>query len=124
MIENTLAIDLGGTQIRAAVAGTGLLRGRVARPTPAENGPAAVVDAIVEAAREAMGSAAEQGRPTAVGIAAPGPLHGSRGVVFSPPNLKGWRDVPLASLLSARLGLPVHLIKDANAAALAESRLG
>jgi glucokinase len=122
LLERTLTIDLGGTQIRAAVAAGASLHGRTARPTPAEDGPAAVVDAIAEAARAA--SAAGGGLPAVAGIAAPGPLHGSRGVVFSPPNLKGWRDVPLASLLAERLGIPCHLIKDANAAALAESRLG
>lgn len=123
MAEATLAIDLGGTQIRAAMAAGGSLHGRVACPTPATEGPAAVVRAIGWAARQAM-AASGQGAPTAVGIAAPGPLHGSRGVVYSPPNLHGWLNVPLADLLRAELGLPVALIKDANAAAVAEHRMG
>ena len=124
MLPATLTIDLGGTQIRAAAAAGGALYGRVARPTPAEDGPAAVVDALVEAAQEVITKVGAERAPTLVGIAAPGPLSGSMGVVFSPPNLRDWSNVPLAALLHERLGLPVALIKDANAAALAESRMG
>jgi glucokinase len=124
MADTTLAIDLGGTQIRAAVADGGTLRGRVARPTPAQEGPGAVVEAIVEAARDSLALAGLAGMPPVVGIAAPGPLHGAEGVVFSPPNLKGWRNVPLSRELEARFGCPVFLIKDANAAAVAEHGMG
>jgi len=124
MGDTTLAIDLGGTQIRVAVAGGGMLRGRVAWPTPAEEGPDAVMAAIAEAARASLALAGVARMPEAVGIAAPGPLHGVKGVVFSPPNLKGWRNVPLTRELEARLGSPVYLIKDANAAAVAEHGMG
>ncbi len=124
MGDATLAIDLGGTQIRAVVATLASLEGRVACATPAEEGPAAVVEAIVGAVRQSLALAGLAGMPEAVGIAAPGPLHGAKGVVFSPPNLKGWRDVPLAGMLAAQFGRPVFLIKDANAAAVAEHRLG
>ena len=106
MREATLTIDLGGTQIRAAVEAGGALYGRVARPTPAEDGPAAVVDAILAAARETLVAVGAGQAPTAVGIAAPGPLSGSQGVVFSPPNLRGWSNVPLAAWLSEKLRLP------------------
>ncbi|MGH2409696.1 MAG: ROK family protein, partial [Chloroflexota bacterium] len=84
MGDTTLAIDLGGTQIRVAVARGGTLRGRVARATPAEEGPEAVVAAIEEAARASLALAGLTGMPEMVGIAAPGPLHGAKGVVFSP----------------------------------------
>jgi glucokinase len=124
MPDATLTIDLGGTQIRSAVAADGVLRGRVARPTPAAEGPAVVVDEIVAAVHESLAAADAAQAPTGVGIAAPGPLSGTQGVVFSPPNLHGWTNVPLAALLGERLGLPVTLIKDTNAAAIAESRMG
>ncbi|HVC79121.1 MAG TPA: ROK family protein [Chloroflexota bacterium] len=124
MGDTTLAIDLGGTQIRVAVAGGGTLRGRVARATPADEGPDAVVTAIEEAARASLALAGLTSMPASVGIAAPGPLHGAKGVVFSPPNLKGWRNVPLTRELETRFGCPVFLIKDANAAAVAEHGMG
>ena len=59
-----------------------------------------------------------------VGVSAPGPLDPASGVLLHPPNLPGWREVPVRRLLGDRLGLPVHVENDANAAALAEWRFG
>ena len=60
----------------------------------------------------------------AVGVSAPGPLDGERGVVEGPPNLPGWDSVPLGVIFAAVLDRPVRLENDANAAALAEWRFG
>ena len=59
-----------------------------------------------------------------IGICAPGPLNARTGVMLNPPNLPGWRDVPLGRLASDRFGLPVVLENDCNAGALAEARFG
>jgi glucokinase len=45
-------------------------------------------------------------------------------VVTTPPNLPGWRSVPLRQWIQDELGLPTALENDANAAALAEHRFG
>ena len=60
--------------------------------------------------------------PVAIGVCAPGPLDARR-VLFA-PNLKGWTEVPVVDTLERRLGRPVRLENDANAAALAEWRFG
>lgn len=68
---------------------------------------------------------ADAGRPVSgVGIAAVGPLDIREGVILNPPNFFGIRDFALAKLLSQRLGLPVFLQNDMNAAALAEKYYG
>ena len=59
-----------------------------------------------------------------VGVAVPGPLDVSAGVVTRPPNLLGWERVPIASWLAEAFGCRVHVENDANAAALAEWRFG
>ena len=46
------------------------------------------------------------------------------GVLINPPNLPGWRDVPIAAWLGEALDVPVRIENDANAAALAEARYG
>jgi len=38
------------------------------------------------------------------------------GVVYSPPNLPGWSNVPLADIMRERLGVPCYVENDANAA--------
>lgn len=67
---------------------------------------------------------AGQGPLEAIGVAAPGPVERRTGVLRNPPNLPGWRDVPLAQLLEEAFGVPVRVENDANAAALAEQRFG
>ncbi len=60
----------------------------------------------------------------AIGISSGGPLDEKKGVILSPPNLPGWDEVPITSMLEERFGIPVYLRNDANACALAEWKHG
>ena len=60
----------------------------------------------------------------AIGISCGGPLDSRKGVVLCPPNLPGWVNVPITSLMTERYGIPAFLLNDANACALAEWKLG
>ena len=123
-----LALDLGGTQIRAAiVAPDGSRLTRVATETPSERGPAAVVEACAGALREARDRASPAVRDSiaGVGISSPGPVDPRTGTVVEPPNLgPGFRDVPLADQIERALGLPTYLDRDTNVAALGEAAFG
>ena len=122
-MRHALAVDLGGTDLRAAVVSeTGVVSAFASVETDSRGGPDAVVMQIaglLDEVRRAAGCA-----PVGVGVAAPGPLDPEAGLVIAPPTLAGWRDVPLAALLEARLDLPVRIVNDANAAALGEWRFG
>jgi glucokinase len=61
-----------------------------------------------------------------IGVGYPGPVNFSQGSTFSYSNLlcEEWEGVPLASMLTERLGFPVVLDNDANLAGLAEMYLG
>lgn len=122
-----LGIDLGGTKSAALLVTTvGEIVARVAGPTPARGGPAAIIPFLVDLAKQAR--AQSQGATVAgVGVSAGAPASAKTGLVFEAPNLPGWGNagVPLASLLSRALnGLPVAVDNDANATALAEHRFG
>ena len=70
-----VAVDLGGTQIRAALCGTdGQIFRRVARLTEAREGPDAVIARIFEAITEAIGDA-PAADVAGIGIGVPGPLN-------------------------------------------------
>ncbi len=56
----------------------------------------------------------------AIGISCGGPLDEKRGVILSPPNLPGWDEVEIVSMLKERFGKPTAICNDANAGALAE----
>lgn len=122
-----LAIDLGGTRIRTAYVSPDLVVAcRHATRTRDEEGLAAVVDRICRLAGDAREEAERDGLPPpiGVGISSPGPIDPWRGVVISPPNLAGWRDVPLSRTIGERLGLPAFLERDTNVAIMAEWRFG
>jgi glucokinase len=122
-----LALDFGGTQLRAAVVlADGTLRGRGASRTPQDTGAQGVVDGCLALLGEAAKVGEREGwAPQALGISAPGPLDPSRGLLLDPPNLDHdlW-NFALRDSLSAGTGLPAVLDKDTNVAALAEGRFG
>jgi glucokinase len=124
--QPVLALDLGGTQLRTAVAlPDGRLVGRRAEPTPRD------ADAMVEAATRALRTALSEARaqgvapPTALGISAPGPLDPFNGVLIDPPNLdrRLW-GFALARALGDELGVAAFLERDTQVAALAEGQFG
>ena len=122
-----LAVDLGGTQIRAAlVTSDRTVHCRRAIPTADEEGVEAVVGRIIEVAAAVRSDAASVGlpEPVGVGISSPGPLDPWRGVVLLAPNLAGWRNIPLAPPVAEALGLPAFLERDTNVAVMAEWRYG
>jgi glucokinase len=111
-----VGVDLGGTQIRAAVAtGAATHQPPTRHPTP-HTAPEGVLDAVADAVLEATGGAA----PDGVGIGIPGPLDPVSGRVYAAPNLHGWRDVPAQQLLEERLRCRVAVQNDANLAGFAE----
>ena len=122
-----LAIDLGGTQIRAAHVMPDLsLACRRAVATDDEEGVEAVIDRICTLGQGVLEEAVEQQlpAPVGIGISSPGPLDPWRGVVVAPPNLAGWHDIPLAARVEQALGLPTFLERDTNVAMMAEWRHG
>lgn len=119
-----LAVDLGGTQIRAArFTERQEMEARTALETRADEGLQAVFGRVVAAVSEvwpAGGDVAVAG----IALGAPGPLNFRRGVLRFAPNLPGWENVPLRDMLTERFGVPAFVGNDADVAALAEHRFG
>jgi glucokinase len=59
-----------------------------------------------------------------IGISSGGPLDRKTGVIYSPPNLPGWDEVPISELFYKKFKIPVVIQNDANACALAEWKFG
>jgi len=123
MAPYIISVDIGGTQIRAALSDReGNIIHRVAHLTLAEEGPEPVIGRIKEAIRQAASQ--HLGQVEAIGIATAGPLDPWEGVIIKAPNLPGWHQVPLRAIIEEEFGLPTHVGNDANLAALAEQRFG
>jgi glucokinase len=116
--DYTVGVDIGGTAIKAAVIssdGTVVETRTAATPhTPEETD-----DALVEV----IGGLADRYPVSAVGLAVAAFITADRQTVMFAPHL-AWRDTPVPARLSERLGLPVAMEHDVNAAALAEYRIG
>lgn len=119
--ERVVAIDVGATTIKGAVFDR---QGRVwnerRQPTDVDRGAQAVIESIFEFAGDL---ASAKPRPAAIGIAVPGLVRESDGMVVEATNL-GLHEVPMQELASRRFSAPVAVLHDVRAAALAEGTLG
>jgi glucokinase len=123
-----IGVDVGGTKVAAGlVDAIGEISEQTRTPMVATDGAGglAAVTAAIDSVRAATKLKPElQGLILGIGICAPGPLDPRTGVVINPPNLPGWRNFPLAALISKSYCLPVRVDNDGNAAALAEALWG
>lgn len=120
-----LAVDVGGTSIKAAVLDAGgQERLRRVVPTAFDEGAAAIVAAIRELVEERVAAATGDGTPVrAVGVVVPGVVDAEAGIARYASNI-GWRDLPLRDILGEATGLPTAIGHDVQAAGLAEATLG
>lgn len=118
-----LGIDIGGSGIKGApvdlVAGA-LAADRERIETPQESTP----EAVAEVVAQVCGRFGEQaGAESPVGITVPAVVH--HGVVRSAANIdSAWIGADAESLFTERLGRPVMVINDADAAGAAEMHFG
>ncbi|WP_328417798.1 MULTISPECIES: ROK family protein [unclassified Micromonospora] len=121
MTTPVVGIDIGGTKTAAALVDRdGQVLERREVPTPARSGPGAVLDAAARLATDLLGAA---DGPVGVGTAGTvDPATG--GIRYATDSLPGWTGTPVADALAARLGRPVRVTNDVNAAALGECWAG
>ena len=112
--KGVIGVDLGGTKILAGVLdGSGQIRERVERPTPMRS-QEALLDGLVEAVQELIGPDI-----AAVGFGVPARVDPRTGIALGAVNIP-LHDLRFRGELEQRLGLPVGVVNDAGAAALAE----
>ena len=86
---NLIGIDIGGTKCAVIL---GDSSGIVKKIRFATTGYEETMENIRKAVRE-------MGAFDAIGISCGGPLNSKTGRILSPPNLLGWDDVPIVSIL-------------------------
>jgi glucokinase len=121
--ECVLAVDVGGTSIKAEILDASLRRCATASTATPRVGGDATLSAVIDLARRLLHDLPSPAGVTRVGLAVPGLVDVDRGVGILAANL-AWRDMPVTAPVSAALGLPVTMVHDVTAAGVAEWRCG
>ncbi|MFB6550800.1 ROK family protein [Streptomyces sp. NPDC056405] len=122
MVE-ALGLDIGGTKVQAGVIGEdGRVLARRSAPTPAAEGPDAVLTTAVALARDVL---AETGPVHAAGLGTAGVVApDGRSIAHATDALPGWAGTPVADRLEAALGLPFTVLGDVQAFLAGEAVAG
>ena len=119
-------IDVGGTNLRVALGSeSGEIIDKLHRDTHpeagADEGIRTLAAMMAELARAHDLTMSDFG---SAGVGVPGPTDPVKGILFNPPHLPGWHNVPAARLLEEATGVPTHLENDAQLAAYGEFHRG
>ena len=122
--STVIAVDIGATHLRSCrISPTGeahLLKKENLRQTCRT--PDDITRSVILAARELLGKEGSR-QAAAIGIAAAGPLDLSSGTIVQSPNMP-FENIEITGPLRDTFGLPVHLLNDCAAGALAEVAFG
>ena len=110
-----IGVDVGGTKTSVASMRGGAVGQPLVRPTERSSAEALLAQIVAQVREVAAGAS-----PAAVGVGIPSVVEFATGRVRSSVNIP-LQDVPLRTVLSDRLGLPVFVDNDATVAALAEA---
>jgi glucokinase len=120
-MSHYIAVDIGGTQIRAALYPSNSQHPIKIDRTSTRHPTGTPLERLVDLIAAIW---PQEEKIAAIGVAAPGPLDPFEGVIREAPNIPGWVDVPLRNHVEKRFGVPVALGNDANLAALGEWKYG
>lgn len=116
-----VAIDIGGTHLRAAAYAPEQIQPITHKRVKTHASEPGAFNRLTQLIEEIWPA---NDQVSAIGVASPGPLDPLTGSLLTPPNIKQWRNFPLATKLTQRFGVPAYLDNDANLAGLAEWKYG
>jgi len=120
-IRGVIAVDVGGTQLRAAFYPHESLEPLMLEKIPTK--------AVGEKSLERMYTLIRMvqtvnTRVDCIAIGVPGSLNPKKGFVYNTPNIEGWNNFPLVELVEKEFAIPCKIGNDANLAALGEWKYG
>ena len=121
-MTEVIGIDLGGTAIKLGrFTEEGKCIQSLTVPTPQPAYPDETIDRMLYAIEKL---APAMLNISAIGIGTPGPADVAGRIAKIAINLEGWIDIPLATIIQSRTGVPVVVGNDGNCAGLGENWLG
>lgn len=119
-----LGYDIGGTKCSIVLGDKDYqVYEKIVFETLTERGPQKIIDEFKSHTRRLFQSY-DQLKLVRIGISCGGPLDSEKGIIYSPPNLPGWDELPIVEIFQEEFGVDVEVQNDANACALAEWMMG
>jgi glucokinase len=117
-------LDVGGTKCSVVIGDSSFsIKKKIGFDTNTERGWQPILDEFKKNIRLLLDSNPGYNLKR-IGISCGGPLDSKKGIIYSPPNLPGWDNVPITGIFSDEFGVETALQNDANACALAEWLMG
>jgi glucokinase len=116
-----VAVDIGGTQMRAASYTQDRLEPIKQKKIPTLASEPGGLDRLISVIEAVL---PDNEPVSAIGLGSPGPLDPHTGYLLAPPNNPEWHNFPLAPNVEKHFGVKTYLDNDANLAALGEYRFG
>lgn len=116
-----IALDIGGTQLRAALYPDDGLEPIIKKSVPTHNGDEKPENRLLQLIESIWPS---QGEVIRIGGGVASPVDPKSGLVYHAPNIKGWTNFPLGAAIQDEFKTETRLGNDANLAALGEWKYG
>jgi len=119
-----LGLDIGGTKCSVVIGDDSFsIKKKIFFETRTERGYIEILEDFKKHMRSLLSEFPEYNLKR-IGISCGGPLDSKTGMIYSPPNLPGWDNVPITKIFSEEFGVDTAVQNDANACALAEWLMG
>ncbi|MEJ2155718.1 MAG: ROK family protein [Desulfobacteraceae bacterium] len=120
--DAVLGMDFGGTNLKAILFNSkGEIVDTYFRTSDVMQGPDQSIDKMINLVRAAAKASKEKNlHLKTIGLGVCSPVNYAKGEIIQSSILPGWNNIPVATMISDEIGLPVHLENDTNAALLGE----
>jgi glucokinase len=120
-MKSTIAIDIGGTRMRAASFPTESTERILYNQIPTRPDGLPLEERLINLIESIW---PEDIDVLSIAAACPGPLDPINGIVINPPNIPEWTSFPLQEFLQNHFNIPAAINNDANLAAYGEHTFG
>lgn len=117
-----ITLDLGGTNIRAAIVENGICRNRISESCKSDAPEDVVIRQITDMTASLLDICS--GECDGIGIGVPSIVDPQKGIVYNACNIPSWKEVHLKDILQKQFNIEVRVNNDCNCFALGETYYG
>ncbi len=120
-----VGVDVGGTSIKGAtIRDNGEILDRFSMPMDKFASPEVTLGKLCELINQTLSEHKYNEKVVGIGIGLPGTFNKNIGYIINCPNIPTWTGFNVKEYLEQECKLPVRMVNDADAAALAEAKFG